>query len=149
MNRLVILSLLSVGLLGCEVKPQPINYGQDECHYCKMTIVDRQHSAQLVTVKGRSYKYDAIECMMNHLRDWDHPEVKYYLVADYSEPGVLVDACEASYLVSEAIPSPMGEFLSAFREKEVRDRALTENDGDSMDWEALKQEFEVPVVKIN
>ncbi len=149
MKKLAILAVLSMMANACEVKPQAIDYGHDECHYCKMTIVDRQHSAQLVTVKGRSYKYDAIECMMNHLRDWDHPEVKYYLVADYSEPGVLVDAREASYLISESIPSPMGEFLSAFREKSIRDRTLAENDGDSMDWEALKKEFEVPTVNMN
>ena len=84
--------ILSCTLTACTVEPQPINYGTDGCHYCKMTIVDNQHAAQLVTEKGRAYKYDAIECMMNHLNKWNLPPVQYYLVTDYGSPGMLIDA---------------------------------------------------------
>ena len=79
MNRFLLISAAAVLIIGCEVKPQEIAYGQDACHFCKMTIVDRQHAAELVTVKGKAFKYDAIECMMNHLKRWNHPEVKFHL----------------------------------------------------------------------
>ncbi|MEP5613850.1 MAG: nitrous oxide reductase accessory protein NosL [Cyclobacteriaceae bacterium] len=142
MNKFYIL-ILTIALFSCEVKPQEIAYGQDACHFCKMTIVDRQHSAQLVTVKGKAFKYDAIECMMNHLNKWDQQDVKYFLVADYSKPGALTDATSASYLISESIPSPMGEFITAFQDKEERDRTSIEAEGISLEWTALKTRFNV------
>jgi len=143
MNRVYFLLLLAVVWTSCEVKPQEIAYGNDGCHFCKMTIVDRQHSAQVVTVKGKAFKYDAVECMMNHLNKWDQPEVKYFLVADYSNPGSLTDATQASFLISESIPSPMGEFLTAFESKKKRDETRGEFDGTSLNWTELKAEFNV------
>ncbi|MEQ9404052.1 MAG: nitrous oxide reductase accessory protein NosL [Cyclobacteriaceae bacterium] len=143
MNRFFTLLVVSLMWSSCEVKPQEMAYGKDACHFCKMTIVDRQHAAQVVTVKGKAFKYDAVECMMNHLNKWEEPPVKFYLVADYSNPGILTDATQAHFLISEGIPSPMGEFLTAFESKMKRDQAYQEFDGKSLDWMALKNEFGV------
>ena len=142
MRLLVSLSLLVIAA-SCQVEPSEIYYGEDACHFCKMTIVDRQHAAQVVTVKGKAFKYDAIECMMNDLKQWDRPEVKFYLANDYANPGELIDAREASFLISEGIPSPMGEFLSAFSEGQDRSEALTEHGGTALNWDQLRKEFQV------
>lgn len=121
----------------CSTGPQPINYGSDACSFCQMTIVDNQHAAQLVTEKGKNYKYDAIECMINDLRKWKRPPVKTHLVADYSNPGMLTDALTASYLITEKIPSPMGAFLSAFSEESKRDEVHNSSRGERLDWDQL------------
>ena len=142
MKNLVIVLSLIFFLSSCEVAPQEINYGSDACRFCKMTIVDTKHAAQLVTVKGKAFKYDAVECMLNHLAKWDQAEVKYYLVSDYSAPKKLIDATKAYYLVSEAIPSPMGEFLTAFGVKEERDTNISESGGDGFNWIELQKKFE-------
>lgn len=135
--------LLSICLLivACEVKPQEIAYGSDGCHFCKMTIVDTKHAAQLVTEKGKSFKYDAIECMLNHLNEWNEVPIKYYLVTDYANPKVLIDASVANYLISEAIPSPMGVNLSAFENPIVREQMIQRIGGDILSWEQLQQNF--------
>lgn len=135
--------LLWISCESCEVRPQEISYGTDACHFCKMTIVDRQHAAQLVTVKGKAFKYDAIECMMNHLNKWEEPQVKFYLVADYSQPGTLIHAASAHFLISQQIPSPMGEFLTAFGNQTERDKIVLEGEGKGFDWVGLKAEFNV------
>lgn len=110
-------------LVSCNISPQQIEYGTDACHYCNMTIVDRQHSAQLVTTKGKAYKYDAIECMVHSLQDeMKDTEMALYLVADFNQPGQLMDATMASYLVSDQIASPMGANLSAFENENSGDR---------------------------
>ncbi|MEP1032258.1 nitrous oxide reductase accessory protein NosL [Ekhidna sp.] len=138
-------ALLVMGLIsGCSFDPQPIIYGQDACVYCKMTIVDKQHSAQVVTNTGKAFKYDAIECMLNDLKEWERPEVKYYLVADYTNPGQLADAINAHYLISESIPSPMGEFLTAFENANDRLETMEDVSGQSLSWTELKAEFDVP-----
>ena len=132
---------LLVVLTSCSVEPVAINYGSDGCHFCKMIIVDNQHAAQIVTVKGRAFKYDAIECMMNHLSKWDQPNTKFLLIADYDQPGTLIDATQANYLVSDAIPSPMGEFLSGFEDKSVRDEVALAKGGEVLDWNELQDQF--------
>lgn len=137
--RFIILILLGIA---CSTEPQPINYGSDACAFCQMTIVDRQHAAEIVTVKGKAYKYDAIECMINDYRKWKRPEVAHFLVNDYTNPGVLIDAKEAHYLISEEIPSPMGEFLTGF-ENESGLRSLNISEGEEFNWTELKIRFEL------
>ena len=58
MQRLKQLSIVVLLLIftSCNVGPQAINYGSDGCHFCKMTIVDKVHAAEIVTKKGKVYK---------------------------------------------------------------------------------------------
>ncbi len=130
-------------LVSCKVSPQPITYGSDGCHFCSMTIVDRQHAAELVTKKGKVFKFDAVECMLNHLKDVDTTEMAMFLVNDYEAPGELVDAAMANYLICDEIPSPMGEFLTAFGTKEGAEKALAEHGGQTFSWQELKARFEL------
>jgi copper chaperone NosL len=106
-----------------------------------MTIVDRQHAAEIVTDKGKVFKFDSSECMMNHLKEIDRNQIALYLVNDYNQPGKLIDAKEAIYMISERIPSPMGEFLTAFKTEQEAVDALMTNGGDLFTWEQLKLRF--------
>ena len=126
--------LVLLFFISCNRKPSPINYGHDACHFCKMTIVDKQHAAQIVTEKGKNYKYDAIECMVNDLNNWDRPAADQILVADYANPGVLFDARKAGYLISPKITSPMGASLSAFSDESIRDETHQSSGGDKLTW---------------
>ena len=141
LHRLLIILLIPF-TLACSNSPDPINYGEDNCDYCRMSIVDKQHAAQLVTDKGKNYKYDAIECMINDLKKWDKPPVEIYLVADYANPGVLTDARPASYLISKNIPSPMGEFLSAFADESKRNATFESSGGEKYNWNQLISHFD-------
>lgn len=128
-------------LTACAIEPQPINYGKDACHYCKMNIVDSQHAAQFVTEKGKCYKFDAIECMMNQMGEFDEAPIARYLVCDYAAPGELVDATTATYLISENIPSPMGAFLSGFSSEEKATATHAQAGGQLLTWNQLKQKY--------
>ncbi len=66
LKRLSILILLLI-VTNCSVSPKAIDYGNDGCHFCKMTIVDKLHAAEVVTNKGKVYKFDATECMINFM----------------------------------------------------------------------------------
>ena len=140
-KQLFPLLLVLVLTLGCSIRPKPIDYGHVGCHYCSMTIVDRQHAAQLVTTKGKVFNFDAIECMMNHLMEVDTSTMALYLVNDYDRPGELVDATTATYLISENIPSPMGAFLSAFSDRQTAQGVLDAHGGELRDWSAMKQRY--------
>ena len=128
-------------LTGCEVQPVPIEFGKEECSFCKMTIVDRQHAAQLVTKKGKQFKYDAIECMLNDLNEKQNTqENKIYLVSDYGK-SKMTTAEDATYLISQAIKSPMGAFLSAFSSNAEATSVMTKSGGEVYNWQEIKKKY--------
>lgn len=126
---------------GCNVSPKPIAYGYDGCHFCQMTIVDKMHAAEIVTKKGKIYKFDATECMINFSKDFNTADVKLYLSNNYTEPEVLIDATEATFLISENVPSPMGANLSAFKSKDDALKTLAEKGGSLYSWNELLSIF--------
>ncbi|MBC2839290.1 nitrous oxide reductase accessory protein NosL [Robiginitalea sp. SC105] len=138
MKRWIPLLLIAI-LSACQTGPRPIAYGTDGCHFCRMTIVDRQHAAELVTDKGKVYKFDATECMINYLREVPGVEMAHYLVTDFANPGGLTDAREASYLISENLPSPMGAYLTAFAHPGDAREALARFGGELYDWQQVRK----------
>ncbi|MCC8360361.1 nitrous oxide reductase accessory protein NosL [Salinimicrobium sediminilitoris] len=108
--------LIPVLLISCSTDPQPIDYGQDACDFCDMTIVDRSFSAQAVSKKGKQFKYDAIECMVNDLHD--HSEaMAIQQVADFSHPGNMIAVEQALFIVNDSLKSPMGANLAAIKKE--------------------------------
>lgn len=122
---------------GCNVSPQAIDYGNDGCYYCKMTIVDKVHAAEIVTKKAKVYTFDATECMLNFMKEFETSEIALYLSNDYSEPEALIDATKATFLISENIPSPMGAYLSAFKNKTEAEKIQATKGGKLYTWDEL------------
>ncbi len=129
-------------LFSCEVEPEQINYGNDVCHFCKMTIVDQQHAAQYVTKKGKQFKFDAIECMVNELSEKEIEKIGILLVSDYQDPGQMTSALDATYLISKEIKSPMGANLSAFESVQIANTTKDESGGELYTWIQLLQKFD-------
>lgn len=141
MNYFILALFTGMVLTSCSVSPKPIEYGTDVCHYCSMTIVDQQHAAEVVTKKGRDYKFDAIECMVNHMKDIDISEIGLFLINDYADPGKLIDATSATYLISPGIPSPMGADLSGFAHRQAAQSSQEEHSGEIYSWKKLLEHF--------
>lgn len=129
-------------LFSCDVEPEQINYGNDACHFCKMTIVDQQHAAQYVTKKGKQFKFDAIECMVNELSENEIEKIAIFLVSDYKEPGHMTSALDATYLISKEIKSPMGANLSAFESAKIANNTKDDSGGDLYTWNQLLKKFD-------
>lgn len=134
-------ALLLFFMVACKVEPQKIEYGKDQCNYCKMNVVDKTHSAQYVTKKGKQFKFDAIECMVNDISEKDVNDIAIFLVADYGNPGEMVEAESSTYLISKAIKSPMGANLSALSSKDKAIELQTKFEGEIFTWESLKQKL--------
>ena len=128
---------LPLFFFSCNVSPKPINYGNEGCHFCKMTIVDKVHAAEIVTKKGKVYMFDSSECMVNFMDEFDASEVKLYLANNYSEPEALIDATKATFLISKNVPSPMGAFLSAFKTEADAKKVQAEKEGTLYTWNEL------------
>lgn len=125
--------------VACSPQPKPIEYGSDICDFCRMTIVDQQHGAELVTTKAKVYKFDAIECMVQYALQKKEQEYALFLVNDYLGNGDLVDATSCTFLISSNIPSPMGAYLSAFSDTESAQSWKKEKSGAIYTWPELNE----------
>ena len=138
--KLLVFVFVWSALASCSISPEPISYGKDQCDFCRMGVVDKAHSAQYVTKKGKQFKFDAIECLIREISD---PSIStndfaHVLVADYSNPGNLINASTATYIVCKKIKSPMGAYLSAFSDKEEAQKTIAKSGGDLYDWSGIQ-----------
>lgn len=140
MKRFLII-LIPTLLLSCNVGPSKIVYGEQACHFCRMTIVDRQHAAQFVNDKGKTYNFDATECLINFLNGVDEEDIGMLLVSDYNLPESLIDAESATYIISEEMPSPMGANLSALSTQAEAEAHLQNKQGKIYNWNELRHYF--------
>lgn len=128
--------------LSCTSEPQPIDYGHEACHFCMMTIVDTRFGAEAITDKGKIYKFDATECMLNFIHSQPDYGPFRVLVTDYSNPEILVEANQCTFLINSDISSPMGKYLTAhLRDKSAR-RHQMDHGGEVLNWNQLKAHFD-------
>lgn len=126
-------------LIGCNPEPVPIQYGHDNCAYCMMTIVDAKHGSELLTKKGKAFKFDSVECLAGYYMEekTPHDQVFALLVPDFQgKPGSFVEVDRAVFLQSEKLRSPMGLGLTAFADSQQAVFAQEEFDGELLDWAA-------------
>lgn len=141
MKKIIKLLFMYMLLSACTPKAQSITYGADMCHFCKMNIVDVQHASEIVTKKGKVFKYDAIECMLNSEEHQAPEKNALYLTNVYGQPEILVNAIKVTYLISERLPSPMGANLTAFETESAALKAKEELGGEIYSWSALLTRF--------
>jgi copper chaperone NosL len=106
-----------------------------------MTIVDKPFAAELVSKKGKVFKFDAIECMVQYLDPKSDDEFAHFLVRDLNVPDDWQDARQCTYLISDQLPSPMGAFLSAYSTREAAGQMQQSKGGEVFTWQQLRQKI--------
>ncbi|MEX0995112.1 MAG: nitrous oxide reductase accessory protein NosL [Balneolaceae bacterium] len=130
-----ILILALIALYACNQEPRTVHYGEDECEACKMMIVDDRFASQLVTEKGKVFKFDSIECMAAYAAKNVKTEQQNVLwVSNFSNPGTWIRAEEAQFIQHETIKSPMGLSLLAVKPGESE----WDGNGAEYTWEEIK-----------
>ena len=142
-NRVAMALGIAFLLISCSVEPEPLAYGKDACHACKMTLVDRKFGAEIVSTKGKVYKFDDINCMINFFNQKEVVEenIANILVVDFSKPEKLIDARNALYVKSENIKSPMAGNVAAFETKTALDLLNKEWRGILLGWGELRTAY--------
>ena len=130
-------------MLACSAEPEPLVYGTDACHACKMTLMDKKFGAELVTQKGKVYKFDDVNCMLDFYNapETSPEEFKYKLVVDFVQPEKLIPASDAFFLKSPKIKSPMASQIAAFESKDSMEKLQEEWNGIYLVWGELVTQF--------
>jgi copper chaperone NosL len=134
-SAIILLALIS----SCSKSPEPIDYGKEECALCKMIITEQKYGSEIITNKGKIYKFDAVECMGKYINDGkiEQSELASVWSVDYSNPGQFVDVEKAFFLRSPSLPSPMAMNFTTFSESSKRDEVRREHPGDNLNWQQV------------
>jgi len=141
--RVLLIILVAAITYGCTVEPEPLVYGTDVCHTCKMTLMDDKFGAEIVTKKGKVYKFDDVNCMLGfyHSDFEEQGNIAHLLVVNFAQPTKLIDATNSWYLKSELIRSPMASGIAAFATDEEYSLYKKEWKAILMSWGETNTQF--------
>lgn len=134
------LSALCVFFSGCgKSGPVAFHWGEDACHHCKMTLVQKGFAAQRINENGKVFVFDAIECLMEDLKSKPPRPAEGLFVSDWSRPETAVmEAGAGLFLKGGRIPSPMGGALAAFQSRDSAVAYQSRVGGELVQWSALQ-----------
>lgn len=143
MNKIFSILYFAVFVLlsACSNDPVPIRFNEDQCAYCQMIISDQRYGTELITTKGKIYKFDSIECLAAYLIEdkKDAKNLQSIWTIDFKYPEKFIDAKEAWYLHSDLLKSPMGLNLSSFTDKNAAENVKNVFPGELIRWKDVKK----------
>lgn len=141
MNRIpaVLLIVFSCFTACSSNKSETIKLHSDGCDYCQMKISDGRFGAEIITQKGRVYKFDDLQCLLNYASSSKSAIAAYY-VHDFSKPNTLIDATSAYYVKNEGLKSPMGGNTAAFKEELAATQFANSHAAKMQLWKAICKE---------
>jgi copper chaperone NosL len=102
-----------------------------------MSIADGKYAAEVITEKGRAYKFDDISCMMKYCKENSDTKMGAYFVNDFAQDNVLIPTNTAFFLSGGAIQSPMRGGIIAFsKEADAKEMAI-KLQAESTTWETI------------
>jgi len=130
---LIILLLI---FCGCKAGPEPINYGHDECDFCRMQITDNRYGSEIITDKGKVFKFDEVGCMIEYamVKNLIGDANQKFLVTDFATPETFTDATIAFFVQNDNFRSPMGSNVMAFDSEVSRQKFVAESGGSLLNW---------------
>ena len=143
LNKKMAVAVLSASLLlgSCSTKPEPFKLGLDECSHCRMTIIDPKFGGETITTKGKIFKFDDVNCMLDFLSTGKlaEKEINQNVVVNYEKKDDFINVNSAYFLTSPDFKSPMGSNTAAFVSKESA-KKISSN-AEAFDWNVLKSKM--------
>lgn len=136
LKALFTISLFALLFSSCSKEPQPIEFGVDNCDHCMMNISDVRYGAELITQKGKIYKFDDMYCMKVFLQDEivAKDQVHSLWLVDFEATEQLIPAEKSYLLYNSELKSPMGSNTAAFADEATRQQQHSEHSGTMLLW---------------
>ncbi len=128
---------ITLGIVSCQSGPESIAYGNDNCANCMMTISDPKYGSELISDKGKIFKFDSIECLADYSTKAKSNTIGSMWVTDFSNKENFINTKEALFLKSEKLRSPMGLNLSAHKTLDNFNSVKSEFGGEKLSWDEL------------
>ncbi|MBI1341575.1 MAG: hypothetical protein GC171_01440 [Terrimonas sp.] len=137
---LIAFCMLIFPFTSCTVKPVPFNIGKDNCTMCKMGVADLRFGGEIITKKGKIFKFDDAGCLLTYIKsgEMDTTQIKDILIMNFLHPNTFITTSKSQFLVSSSIKSPMNSSIAGFENRAVAEKVKGENEGEIMSWQELQ-----------
>ena len=137
MKNIASVLLLSALFIACSNKtPEPIKLNAESCDFCKMGISDGKFAAELITDKGKIYKFDDVHCMIAYSKKQKITGAAFF-VSIYDKDNALMPAETAYYIQGGDIRSPMMGNCIAFSSEAAAKEYLEKSKAKNVSWNDL------------
>ena len=128
--------VIAMLLSSCNTGPEPLQVGKENCNFCKMTISDARFGAEVITNKGKLYKFDDMHCIVSSIKSGvpAATEIKEIYLTDYSGKHELKKSTELFLLKSDDLRSPMAGNIAAFSSKDSLNKVMAFYKGEELTW---------------
>ncbi len=143
--KIIFFLLVIFIVTSCSSGPEVIKYGEENCGFCKMTIMDKKFGTELVSQKGKIFKFDDAACMVKYMKvsDLDDSNFKFIVFNGVDAPGELLGVEEATFVYSGEMRSPMLGNVGAFKDpKKANAYIKSDTSAQMMSWEEVKSKLE-------
>lgn len=137
---LVLPVVLALGMFSsCNAQPEPFAYGKDVCHACKMGIMDPKYGNQVITKKGKVYKFDDVICTVRFLQSAqvEEKDIRSTVVINFEKQNDFLDVHKAYFIVDPDLRSPMGSNAAAFSSQQAAEKFNGNRSGTILTWKDL------------
>lgn len=136
-SSILIFSVFLIFVISCSKNPKPINFGHDDCDYCKMTISDNRFGAEVISKQGRIFKFDDMHCVKGFLDDEILPKDNVHSVwlIDFKGSEKLIQAENSFLIQNEELRSPMGGNIATFETENELKEYQNAYSGTEIKWE--------------
>ena len=132
---ILLLALTTFSCNSTTTKPIKLNY--DTCDYCKMTISNAKYASELITKKGRCFKFDDISCMIRYAKSNKTMLYQGLYVADFFNKAQFIPVEKGFYLIGGTIHAPMGGKVAAFDSKKKAESYLYKLAAQTATWSTI------------
>lgn len=134
-----IAAIVLISLNSCTTKPQPFAYGKDICDECSMTIMEPKFGGEILTKKGKIYKFDDAHCMVSFLKKGKVKEagIAQTVFIDYENDKNFLDVKSSWFVVSDQLKSPMNGNAASFSSKPAAEQKAKELNGTVKTWDEV------------
>lgn len=132
---------LALSLSSCSQSPQPVNYGQDDCDFCKMTIMDPKFAGELITEKGKVSKFDDIKCLIGYMKSdaIRNQKVAGTFLTDFCGTHEFIDTEKGFFLSSPELKSPMNGNIAIFADMDSLLKVQQQVKGEIVQWKDISK----------
>ncbi|MBK7809930.1 MAG: nitrous oxide reductase accessory protein NosL [Saprospiraceae bacterium] len=123
----------------CSVSPEPVRYGSDLCQTCKMGIVQKGFAAEIVTKKGRVYKFDDVGCQILFFKSAQIKieDCAHILVLKHGTDQEWIEANKAIFITEVQIKSPMNFNYACYKNNENIPSMYLTSSLNKYNWEEI------------
>lgn len=140
-NVPAVAAIFIVALISCTSKPESFAYGKDFCNDCRMTIIDTKYGGEIISKKGKVYKFDDVHCLANYIKKGavKKADIAKTVFVDYNNNKNFLDVKSSFFVVSYQFKTPMSSNAASFSNKDIAVQKAKETNGIVKNWDQLYQ----------